>query len=69
MGPYHRLDLNVSRYFRFETWALTTFLSVNNLLNTRNQREVLYRADYRSYDFDFFQLRSIYFGLVWQCNR
>ncbi|MEL6639033.1 MAG: TonB-dependent receptor [Bacteroidota bacterium] len=69
LGPYHRLDLNVSRYFRFETWALTTFLSVNNLLNTRNQREVLYRADYRSYDFDYYQLRSIYFGLVWQWNR
>lgn len=63
---YQRFDLNLSRYFQFEKYALITFATVTNLFNKKNQREVLYTADYEAYHFDYYQQRAIYLGLVWQ---
>ncbi len=63
---YQRLDLNLSRYFQFKKYALITFATVTNILNQKNQREVIYTPDYRNYDFDYYQQRSLYVGLVWQ---
>lgn len=66
LGSYHRIDLNISRYFRFKSFALVAFASASNLLNQRNERDILYTADYNSFAFDYFQLRSFFAGLVWQ---
>lgn len=63
---YQRFDLNLSRYFQFNKYALITFATVTNVFNQKNQREVLYTPDYGDYHFDYYQQRSIYFGLVWQ---
>lgn len=63
---YQRLDLNLSRYFQFKKYALITFATVTNILNQKNQREIIYTPDYRNYDFDYYQQRSLYVGLVWQ---
>lgn len=65
-GGYQRFDLNLSRYFQFEKYALVTFATVTNLFNQKNQREVLYSPNYEDYNFDYYQQRSIYIGLVWQ---
>lgn len=65
---YSRLDLSISKYFKFKKNALITFASLNNLLDRKNEREVIYNPDYLSNRFDYFQLRTIYFGLVWQLN-
>lgn len=65
---YNRLDLSLSKYIKFKKNALITFVSLNNVVNRKNEREVLYNANYLSNRFDYFQLRIIYFGVVWQVN-
>ncbi len=37
-------------------------------MNTKNESEVLYNTDYTETHFDNYELRTIYFGLVWQLN-
>ncbi len=65
---YNRLDISISRYFKFNKTALITFASLNNIMNTKNESEVLYNTDYTETHFDNYELRTIYFGLVWQLN-
>ncbi len=65
---YKRIDFSLSRYFKFRETALIAFASLNNVLNTKNEREVLYNSDYTEAHFDNYQLRTIYFGLVFQLN-
>ncbi len=69
LGQYDRIDININRYFSLEKFALITFLSVNNIFNFKNEREVLYFRDYSGFDFDYYQQRTIYFGCVLQLNE
>lgn len=68
-GNYHNLSFSVNRYFRKDKTGIIAFLSVNNLLNTKNQQSPIYLEDYSTYTFNYYQQRSIYFGLVWQWNN
>jgi hypothetical protein len=65
---YNRIDVSISRYFKFNKTALITFASLNNILNTKNESRVLYNSDYTVIHFDNYALRTIYFGMVWQLN-
>jgi hypothetical protein len=65
---YNRIDISISKYFNFKKTALITFASLNNILNTNNESEVLYNSDYTKTHFDHYELRTVYFGLVWQLN-
>lgn len=65
---YNRIDLSISKYIPLKKQSLVIFASVNNILNTKNQREAQYNLDYTQRHFDYYQLRNIYFGLVWQLN-
>lgn len=65
---YNRLDLSISRYFKFKRAALISFASINNILNTNNQSDALYNNDYSQTHFNNYQLRTFYFGVVWQLN-
>lgn len=65
-GSYNRLDISLSRYFSFRKQALIPFISINNLLNTKNDREIVYNADYSKSRFNPYQLRTLYFGLIWR---
>ena len=65
---YNRIDISLSRYFKFEKTALIVFASLNNILNTKNQSEALYNSDYTETHFENYQLRTTYFGLVFQLN-
>jgi hypothetical protein len=67
-SAYNRIDISISRYFKFDKSALITFASLNNILNTKNESEVLYNTDYTKTHFDYYELRTIYFGLVLQLN-
>lgn len=67
-NAYNRIDISLSRYFKFNKTALIVFASLNNILNTKNESEVLYNSDYTETHFDNYQLRTVYFGLVWQLN-
>ena len=63
---YNNISLTLNRYFRLKKSAIILFLSLNNLLNTKNQNQVLYNSNFSIKSFDYYQLRSIYFGFVWQ---
>ncbi len=63
---YNRFDLSISKYMKFKKSALIPFASLNNILNQKNERQILYDADYTSNRFDYFQFRTIYFGMTWQ---
>jgi len=63
---YNNISLTLTRYFSLKKSALILFLSLNNLLNTKNQNQVLYNTNFSTKSFDYYQLRSIYFGFVWQ---
>ena len=65
---YNRIDVSISRYFRFDKTALIAFASLNNILNMKNESEALYNSDYTETHFNYYQLRTIYFGFVFQLN-
>ncbi len=65
---YNRIDLSFSKYMRLKKNALVVFVSLNNVLNNKNERKVLYNVDYSYSHFDYFQFRTIYFGAVWQLD-
>jgi hypothetical protein len=65
---YNRIDISINRYIKFDKTALIVFASLNNILNTKNESEVLYNTDYTKVHFSNYELRTIYFGLVWQLN-
>jgi hypothetical protein len=67
-GNYNRFDVSLSKYIKLKKNAIITFFSINNIFNTNNERTALYNTDYSVKDFNFYQLRAIYFGAVWQLN-
>ncbi len=54
LPPYHRLDLRVSKSFRFKNWGLGVFLE---LLNTYNRKNLL---DYQYTEEDYSERDEIY---------
>ncbi|MEM6722693.1 MAG: carboxypeptidase-like regulatory domain-containing protein [Bacteroidota bacterium] len=66
LAGYQRLDLTMNRFLSFRRFDLITFLTVGNLLNRSNERGVVYSPNYQVVSFDHFQLRTLYFGVVWQ---
>lgn len=68
-GNYARLDLSVSKYFSWNKRELVLFASINNLLNRDNQRIDIYNSDYSQRSFEPYQLRLLYFGLVYTLNK
>lgn len=62
---YHNLNFSVNKVIPIKENNFIAFLSVNNILNTRNEERKLYFRDYSDSEKDFFQLRTVYFGFVW----
>ncbi|MDC9722645.1 MAG: carboxypeptidase-like regulatory domain-containing protein [Urechidicola sp.] len=67
-GNYNRFDISLSKYIRIKNNALITFISLNNIFNTKNESNTLYNSSYSKKDFDYYQFRTVYFGLVLQLN-
>jgi hypothetical protein len=65
---YTRFDISWSKYIRMKRNALVVFASLNNIFNTKNESDALYNADYSTKYFDYYQFRTVYFGLVWQLD-
>ena len=63
---YNNISLTLTRYLSFKKSAFILFATLNNLLNTKNQNQVLYNSNFSIKSFDYYQLRSFYFGFVWQ---
>lgn len=64
-GSYNRLDLSISKHMTFDKFALTIYLSINNILNTKNEtNSIYYNADYSETYSKYHTLRTFYTGLV-----
>jgi len=64
-GSYNRLDLSMSKYIKFRKCALTVYLSINNVLNTKNETsDTNYNTDYSSSYKKYYSLRTFYWGFV-----
>lgn len=46
LPPYHRLDLRVSKVFRFNSWGFGIFLELLNAYNQQNLLDYQYEEDY-----------------------
>ena len=46
LPPYHRLDLRVSKTFRFKSWGLGVFLELLNAYNRKNLLDYQYNENY-----------------------
>ncbi len=64
-GNYNQMDINLSKYFQFDKTSLVCFISVNNILNTKNENGVLYNANYTMSYPSYYQFRTWFFGIVW----
>ena len=47
LPPYHRLDLRVSKVFRFNSWEFGIFLELLNAYNRKNLLDYQYEEDYK----------------------
>lgn len=48
LPPYHRLDLRVSKIFKFSGWQMGVFLELLNAYNRANLLQYNYSADYKT---------------------
>lgn len=46
LPPYHRLDVKISKAFRFNSWEMSVFLELLNAYNRRNLLTYSYNDDY-----------------------
>jgi len=68
-GNYNRIDVSLSRYFKLKNNnAFIAFISLNNVLNNKNERQIFYTTNYPAHHFNYYQLRIVYFGIVWHLN-
>ena len=65
-NSYNNLSFTINKYFKLKKINLISFLSINNLFNTKNQLSASYNNNFSIKDFDYYSLRSIYFGIVLQ---
>ena len=64
LPPYHRLDLKISKAFRFENWQMSLFLELLNAYNRRNLLSFSYSDDYKEQD-EIYQFPIIpYLGIT-----
>ncbi len=64
LPPYHRLDLRVSKVFRFNSWGFGIFLELLNAYNRQNLLDYRYEEDYSDKD-EIYQFPIIpYLGIT-----
>jgi hypothetical protein len=64
IGNYNTINLSLNKTFTVHKSSLIVFLSIFNVLDTKNPRNMIYNKDYSSGAFDYYQKRSVYFGCV-----
>ncbi|MCX6238376.1 MAG: carboxypeptidase-like regulatory domain-containing protein [Bacteroidia bacterium] len=63
-GNYNTINLSSNKMYTIGKSNLIVFISVFNLLDTKNPNNIIYNKDYSVGAFDFYQKRSVYFGCV-----
>ena len=62
---YATVDISINRFWALsEKTTVVAFLSVSNILNRKNIRELSYNFDYSQSTPELFSRRTIYFGIV-----
>jgi len=64
-NDYKRLDFAINKLISFKKSYLIAFLSVNNIFDSKNESLAYYDSNYSNVFFDYFQRRTIYFGMQW----
>ena len=63
-NSYNTVNLSFSKIFKVLNGSLIAFASINNALNSSNQRNLEYNSDYSQSTYDYYQKRTFYFGCV-----
>jgi hypothetical protein len=63
-GNYNSVNLSLNKTFSIRKSSLVVYVSVFNILNTKNPKNIIYNKDYSTGSFDYYQKRSIYFGFA-----
>ena len=62
-SDYKRFDFSINKLIAFKKSYMIAFVSVNNIFDTKNQSSVYYNENYTQESFDYFQRRTLYFGM------
>jgi hypothetical protein len=65
-ADYNNISVNISKYIQFYDQVFIFYASCNNVLNFKNQGNPIYSRDYSTQTFNNYQLRTVYFGMVWE---
>ena len=63
-GNYNTINLSLNKTLNIRKSSLIVFVSIFNVLDTKNPKIMIYNKDYSVESFDYYQKRSIYFGCV-----
>ncbi len=63
-GNYNTINMSINKMFRVHNCSLLAFVSIFNLLNTQNPKNIIYNKEYTTNTFECYQKRSIYFGIA-----
>lgn len=66
VSNYNNLSFSANRFFSLKNFNLIGYLSINNLLNFKNIQNIGYNNDFSKETPDYFSLRTLYFGMVFQ---
>lgn len=68
LTSYNRIDMNMSKLIPIKKNLLTVYLSVNNIFNIKNQRNIIYDNNYSEQAFEHFNGRVVFFGMTFAIN-
>jgi hypothetical protein len=66
---YSKLDFTINRAFQIKSNSLICYISINNILNTKNQATINYNQNYTEPLVNYYQRRIIYFGVQYRLNQ
>ena len=65
---YNILNINFTKQFKYSNMSSIFFVGINNLLNTKNQRNLIYNSDFTIKDYEYYSRRTIFAGVVFNLD-
>lgn len=66
LNAYNSINVTLNKVFKVKDNTLISYFSVNNILDSENQRSRLYSEDYSTFTFDYLQPFTMYFGVMYK---
>ena len=63
-GDYNTVNINLIKHLKHRNASSIFFIGINNILNIKNQRRLIYKNDYTYNDYEFYSKRTIAVGMV-----